>query len=89
MAIDAVTRELVDDCLNRISAADASGAFDLASTFMSHVDAKDVDLNLVVIEALVTLAKLQGSSEAADFLAGQWPDMKIILRKRWQRAGFG
>lgn len=88
MTIDAITRELVDDCLSRISAGDASAAFDLASAFMSHADAKDVDLNLAIIEALATMAKLQGCSEAADFLDGQWSDMKTILGKRWRRAGF-
>lgn len=88
MTIDATTRELVDDCLGRIAAGDASAAFDLASAFMSHADAKDVDLNLAIIEALATMAKLQGCAEAADFLTGQWPDMKAILGKRWRRAGF-
>lgn len=88
MTIDAVTRELITDCLNRISAGDASAAFDLALAFMSHADAKDVELNLAVIEALATLGKLQGCAEAANFLDRQWVDMKAILGKRWRRAGF-
>lgn len=88
MTIDAITRELVGDCLSRIRAADASAAFDLASVFMSHVDSKDVDMNLAVIEALATLAKSQGCAEAVDFLDDQWADMKVILGKRWRRAGF-
>ena len=88
MTIDATTRELIDQCLGRVAAGDASAAFDLASAFISHVDAKDVELNLAIIEALATMAKLQGCAEAADFLADQWPDMKAILGKRWRRAGF-
>lgn len=88
MALDVTTRELVDDCLTRISAGDPGAAFDLASAFMSHVDAKDVHMNLAVAQALATLAKLQGCSEAADFLEGQWSDMKTVLGKRWRRAGF-
>lgn len=88
MTVDATTRELIEDCLGRIAAGDASAAFDLASAFMSHVDAKDVELNLAIVEALATLAKLQGCADAADFLTGQWPDMKAILGKRWRRAGF-
>lgn len=88
MAVDATTRELIDDCLDRIAAGDPSAAFDLASTFMSHVDAKNVELNLAIVEALATLSKLQGCSEAGDFLAKQWPDIKVVISKRWQRAGF-
>ena len=55
---------------------------------MSYVDAKDIGINLMIIEALATLAKIQGNADAADFLANQWPDMQAILRKRWHRAGF-
>lgn len=88
MTIDTTTREIIDQCLTRVAAGDASAAFDLASTFMAHVDAKDVEVNLAIVEALATMAKLQGCTEAADFLASQWPDMKTILGKRWRRAGF-
>ncbi|MCC7548600.1 MAG: hypothetical protein IT532_12615 [Burkholderiales bacterium] len=88
MAIDSTTRELIDDCLSRIANGDASAALDLASTFMSHADSKDIGLNLAVVEALVSLAKTQGSSDAVIFLQDQWPDMQSILKKRWQRAGF-
>jgi hypothetical protein len=88
MAIDATTRELIDQCLGRVTTGDSSAAFDLASVFISHVDAKDVELNLAIITALITMAKLQGCTEAADFLVGQWPNMKAILSKRWRRAGF-
>ncbi|PMS14587.1 hypothetical protein C0Z18_31145, partial [Trinickia dabaoshanensis] len=34
------------------------------------------------------LAKSQGCAEAVDFLDDQWADMKVILGKRWRRAGF-
>jgi hypothetical protein len=88
MTVDATTKELVADCLTRISSGDAGAAFDLASAFMSHVDAKDIGINLAVVEALATLAKVQGSPDAAAFLDGQWPEMQGILRKRWRRAGF-
>ena len=87
MTIDSTTREQADQCLARVVAGDVSAAFDLASAFMSHVDAKDVELNLAVIEALATMAKQRGCTEAADFLADQWPDMKAILGKRRRRAG--
>ena len=88
MALDSTTRELIDDCLSRIANGDASAALDLASTFISHVDAKDIGLNLAIIEALASLAKIHGCSDAATFLQSQWPDMQSILKKRWQRAGF-
>lgn len=86
--MDSTSRELIDDCLSRISNGDAYAAFDLASAFMSHADARNIGLNLVVIEALATLAKAQGCPDAVAFLDNKWPDMKDILRKRWQRAGF-
>ena len=87
MAVDSTTRELVADCLARISKGDACAPLDLASAFMSHADAKDIGLNLAVVEALATIAKMQGCAAAGSFLQGQWPDMQAILRKRWERAG--
>ena len=87
MAVDSTSRELIADCLARISKGDACAPLDLASAFMSHVDAKDIGLNLAVVEALATIAKMQGCAEAGNFLQGQWPDMQAILRKRWERAG--
>lgn len=88
MSIDLTTRELIADCLSRIASGEADAAFDLASAFMGHLHEKDVGLNLAVVEALATLAKVQGSTDADQFLANEWPAMQEILRKRWQRAGF-
>lgn len=88
MTIDSTTRELIADCLSRISQGDACAALDLASAFMSHADSKDIGLNLAVVEALATLAKNQGCPDAPTFLQGQWSEMQAILRKRWERAGF-
>lgn len=87
-AVDVTTRELIADCLTRIAAGDARASFDLASVFMGHVEVKDVALNLVVIEALVLIAKAHGNLLANSFLREQWPDMQEILAKRWRRAGF-
>lgn len=88
MSIDATTRELIADCLLRITSGDTCAAFDLASAFMGHLHEKDMGLNLAVIEGLVVLAKVQGCTHAGQFLADEWSDMQMILRKRWQRAGF-
>jgi hypothetical protein len=88
MAVDSTTRDLIADCLARIAQGDACAPMDLASSFMSHVDAKDIGLNLAVVEALAVLAKRQGCPDATAFLEGQWPEMKAILQKRWERAGF-
>jgi len=88
MAVDSTTRELIADCLARISKGDACAPLDLASAFMSHADTKDVGVYLAVVEALATIAKMQGCAEADNFLQGRWPDMRAILRKRWERAGF-
>lgn len=88
MAIDETTREFIRDCLSHIESGEPGAVFDLASAFISCVDAKDIEINLAIIEALAIIAKNQGSTEAADFLTCQWPDMQNILRKRWKRAGF-
>jgi hypothetical protein len=88
MAIDATTRELIADCISRISKGEACAALDLASAFMSHADSRDIGLNLAVVEALVTSAKIAGCADAANFLDNQWPQMQTILRKRWARGGF-
>jgi hypothetical protein len=89
MALHSTTQELIDDWLSRIANGDPCAAFDLASAFMSHADSKDIKLNLAVVEGLASLAKNQGCSDAATFLGGQWLDMHDILKKRWQRVGFG
>jgi hypothetical protein len=61
---------------------------DLASVFMSHVESKDVDMHLAVVEALALLSTKQGCQDADQFLKEQWSGMKEGLRGRWQRAGF-
>ena len=87
VAIDTTTRELIEHCLAGIAKGDSLAAMNLASVFMAHVDAKDIELNLAVVEALATLAKVNGCPEAADFLEARWPSMQMILRKRWERNG--
>jgi hypothetical protein len=79
MTIDSTSRELIDDCLSRISNGNARAAFDLASAFMSHADSRDIGLNLVVVEALATLAKAKGCPEAVAFLDGQRPHLGARL----------
>jgi len=88
MSVDGASRELIGDCLTRIAVGDPCAPFDLASAFTSHADAKDIGVTLAIVEALATIAKVQGCVESAEFLSKQWPDMKAVLRKRWLRAGF-
>jgi hypothetical protein len=85
---DATSLEIVQDCLTRLRAGDANAPFDLASSFLSHADSKNVDLYLAVIEVLATISKNAGSKEASDFLQDQWPDLRTSFRRRWLRAGF-
>lgn len=85
---DETSLEIVQDCLARISGRDAKAPFDLASSFMSHADSKNVDLYLAIVEALATISKNSGSEEAASFLQDQWPDLRSSFRRRWLRAGF-
>jgi hypothetical protein len=85
---DQTSLEIVQDCLARLRAGDTNASFDLASSFMSHADSKNVDLHLAIVEALATISKDAGSKEAAAFLQDQWPDLQASFRKRWLRAGF-
>ena len=87
MALDSTTRELIADCLDRISRGDACAPLDLASVFMSHADAKDITVHLAVVEALAVISKIQGCDDSHKFLEDQWPEIQAILRKRWERAG--
>lgn len=88
MAISSTAREIIADCLERISKGDSCAAFDLASQVMSHADAKDIELNLAIVEALTLVSQRSGCEPAEKFLASQWKEMKEVLRKRWGRAGF-
>lgn len=85
---DETSQEVVQDCLERLRAGDPNAPFDLASSFMTHADSKNVDLYLAIVEALATVSKNSGSKEAATFLQDQWPDLKNAFRRRWLRAGF-
>jgi hypothetical protein len=88
MSVNSTTRELVADCLARIIKGDACAPMDLASVFMSHVESKDVDMNLAVVEALAVLSSKEGCRDADQFLKEQWSGMKEGLSGRWRRAGF-
>ncbi|MFV0665575.1 hypothetical protein [Denitromonas sp.] len=85
--MDQTSLELAHDCLKRIENGDAEAMFDLASVFMSHADSKNVDLYLVVVEALAASAMNSGLDTAKEFLNSQWPEMKPAFRRRWLRAG--
>jgi len=87
MAISATAREIINDCLQRISSGDPCAPFDLASQVMSYADSRDIGMNLAIVEALALLSKRGGCEPAEKFLASQWSDMKDVLRKRWARNG--
>jgi len=78
-------RELVKDCLNRISAGDKDAAFDLAQLYMARVVHKDVSSTLDVIEGLARQSAVQGSEEAAEFLSSDWPELRLVLERRLTR----
>jgi hypothetical protein len=58
------------------------------SFVQGHSEAKSVELQLLIIQALAQSAERLGSEQAAMFLKTQWPQLKNILPKRWARAGF-
>jgi hypothetical protein len=59
-----------------------------ASFVQGHSEAKSIELQLLIIQALAQSAERLGSEQAATFLETQWPQLKNILPKRWARAGF-
>ena len=87
MAISSTAREIISDCLERISRGDPCAMFDLAAQVMSHADSKDIGLNLAIVEALALMSKRSGCEPAEKFLASQWSAMKEVLRTRWARNG--
>jgi len=78
-------RELVEDCLNRISAGDKDAAFDLAQLYMARVVHKDVNSTLDVIEGLARQSAALGSEEAAEFLSSDWPELRLVFERRLTR----
>ncbi len=87
MAITATTREIIVDCMSRLEAGDSCAAFDLAGLVIAHADSKDIELNLVIVEALTLASKQRGCEAAGKFLSEEWEAMKQVLRKRWLRNG--
>lgn len=87
MAISSTAKEIIADCLQRIAKGDSCAAFDLASQVMSYADAKDIELNLAIVEALALISQRSGCEPAEKFLASQWKEMQEVLRKRWARGG--
>jgi hypothetical protein len=87
MTITSITREIIQDCLDRLGKGDSCAAFDLASQVMSHADEKDIELNLAIVEALALSSKNNGCEASQQFLAEQWDAMKESLRRKWARGG--
>lgn len=77
--------ELVRECLERISSGDKEAAFDLAQLYMSRVVKQDVEVMLLVVEGLARQSAALGSSEAKDFLAGEWSELRQVLARRLER----
>lgn len=78
----AISHEHAQDCLSRIGKEDPDACYELAQIFMSRVTQKDVGIILVAIEALIRQSAAQGSTEAQQFLADGWTDMKATLERR-------
>jgi len=88
MTFDGISRELVNDCLKRIAEGDPDAAFDFSTAAISHMDARNIAFSLAIVDAFATVSKQQGSTAASEFLSDQWPELKLVLEKRWRRAGF-
>lgn len=80
-----VNHELIRACLDRISSGDKDAAFDLAQLYMTRVVQKDVHAMLSVVEGLARQSIALGSTEAKDFLEGDWPQLRQVLERRLNR----
>lgn len=80
-----MNHELVRECLERISSGDKDAAFDLAQLYMTRVVKQDVEVMLLAIEGLARQSAALGSTEARDFLAGEWSELKQVLARRLER----
>lgn len=80
-----ISHEHARDCLSRIGKGDPEACYELAQIFMSRMPQKDVGTILVVAEALIRQSAAQGSTEAQQFLAEGWGEMKAALERRLER----
>jgi hypothetical protein len=84
-SLDDAAKDLMHDCLARISKGDSNAAFDLASFWMGHIADQDTEIKLAIAEGLARQSAALGSKEAELFLRESWPSMKEVLRKRLDR----
>lgn len=87
MSITSTTRDIISDCLTRLAKGDSCAAFDLASQVIAHADARDIGLNLAIVEALALASRNSGCDASTQFLANQWVQTKENLRRKWARGG--
>lgn len=81
----AISHELLDDCLQRITAGNPQGALDLANFWIGHLVDRDPVIELGIVEGLMRQSAQLGSGEASKFLSTTWPDLRPILEKRLKR----
>lgn len=67
---------------------DGDTLMSFASFVQGHSEARSIELQLLIVQALAQSAQALGSDQAKTFLENQWPQLKNILPKRWARAGF-
>ena len=80
-----ISQEHAQDCLSKIGKGDPDACYELAQIFMSRVPQKDVGIILLVTEALIRQSAAQGSTEAQQFIADGWNEMKAALERRLER----
>lgn len=80
-----ISHEHAQDCLDRIGKGDPDACYELAQIFMSRVPQKDIEVILVVIEALIRQSVASGSKDAEQFLANGWSDMRDTLERRLKK----
>jgi hypothetical protein len=77
------SRAHAQECLERISSGAPDAAHELAQIFMSRVAQKDVEMFLLVIEALARQSASLGCQDAKDFLETDWPQLRPTLKRRY------
>jgi hypothetical protein len=80
-----LSHEHAKECLEKISAGEADGAFEFAQIFLSRIPQKDTEIFLLAVEALARQSAVLGCAEAKTFLENEWGELKPVLEKRLNR----
>ena len=77
-----ITRAGCKELLSAVKKGDASSGFGIAHMLLSEGPNYDPELLLDIVEGVLELSRVAGSSESDIFLNEEWPALKPIHLKR-------